>query len=387
MIAAAYIDHAATTPVRPEVVDAMTPFFGPRFGNPSSLHRWGRDARAALDDARESVARCINARPDEICFVSGGTEGDDTAVLGAWRAGRAAGRTGVVTTPIEHKAVLGATHQAVREGAEERLLDVDMNGVVVESSFDALVQPDVAICSVMWVNNEIGTQQAIPALARAARDRSVVFHTDAVQAFGKVHIDAAAQPFDLLTISGHKIGAPKGIGALYARRGTVIEPLLQGGGQERGRRPGTENLAFAVALARAAQLAVAEREAEVTRLTRLRDALEAALLERVSNIVVNGRGGHRAPHILNVSVRGADSESLLMMLDQDGIAASSGSACQSGSIMPSHVLTAIGVMPELAACSIRFSLGALTTDEHITRVAEVFPGIVERGRRLAGLAA
>ena len=387
MVADTYVDHAATTPVRPEVVEAMTPFFGPRFGNPSSVHRWGRDARAALDDARESVAQCINARPDEICFVSGGTEGDNAAVLGAWRARRTFGRTAVVTTPIEHKAVLGTTHEAAREGADERLLDVDANGVVVESSFDALVRPDVAVCSVMWVNNEIGIQQSIPNLARLAHDRGVVFHTDAVQAFGKVHIDAGTQPFDLLTISGHKIGAPKGIGALYARRGTMIEPLLRGGGQERGRRPGTENLAFAVAFAKAAQLAVAERETEVARLGRLRDALERALLTRVTDMVVNGCGGRRAPHILNVSVRGADSESLLMMLDQDGIAASSGSACQSGSITPSHVLTAIGVMPELAACSIRFSLGPLTTDEHITRVADVFPGIVERGRRLAGLAA
>lgn len=382
-----YLDHAATTPVRPEVLAAMAPFFGPRFGNPSSVHGWGRDARVALDEARSTLARCINARPDEICFVSCGTEGDDAAVLGAWRAGRAAGRAAVVTTPIEHKAVLGATHQAGREGAEERLLGVDAHGVVAATSFDALVRPDVAVCSVMWVNNEIGTEQPIADLARTTRARSVVFHTDAVQAFGKVHIDAAAQPFDLLTISGHKLGAPKGIGALYIRRGTAIDPLMHGGSQERGRRPGTENVAFAVGLARAAALAVAEREHEVARLSRQRDALEAALEAGIPDLVVNGRGAPRAPHILNVSVPGADSESLLVLLDQCGIAASSGSACQSGSVTPSHVLLAIGVAPDMANAAIRFSLGALTTDGHIARVAEAFPDVVERARRAAHVGA
>ncbi|MFL5575845.1 MAG: cysteine desulfurase family protein [Gemmatimonadaceae bacterium] len=386
-----YLDHAATTPVRPEVVAAMAPFFGPRFGNPSSMHRWGREARAALDEARERVAKCLGAHPDEVCFVSCGTEGDNLAVLGGWRAlharqGRPP-RNGVVTTPLEHKAVLAAVHQAAREGAEERLLAVDGRGVVDDASFDALVRDDVAVCSVMWVNNEVGVMQDVPALAARARERGVCFHTDAVQAFGKVAIDARSQPFDTLTISGHKIGAPKGIGAFYVRRGTLLEPLMHGGSQDRGRRPGTENVAMAVGLALAAELTVAEREEECARLGRLRDELEAALLERIPDAVVHGRGGPRAPHILNVSVPGTDSESLLMALDLAGVACSSGSACQSGSVAPSHVLSAMGVRADLATAAVRMSLGALTTEECVRRVSQLFPALVEKARRLSGMVA
>lgn len=232
-----YLDHAATTPVRAEVREAMAPFFGPRFGNPSSLHRWGRDARVALDEARERVAACLGAAPDEICFTSCGTEGDNLAILGAWRTARSRGRNAVVTTPIEHKAVLASVHHAAAEGADERTLAVDRMGVVVRESVDALVCDDAAVCSVMWVNNEIGTMQDVPGLADAAHARGVVFHTDAVQAFGKVPIDARRQAFDLLTVSGHKIGAPKGVGALYVRRGVAIEPLMHGGTQDRGGAP------------------------------------------------------------------------------------------------------------------------------------------------------
>lgn len=377
-----YLDHAATTPVREEVFEAMLPFFGPRFGNPSSTHRWGREARAALDEARERVARCLGARPDEVCFTSCGTEGDNLAILGVWRASRAEGRNAIVTTPIEHKAILGAVHHAVSQGADERLLDVDVNGVVERASFEREVREDVAVCSVMWVNNEIGIIQQIPELATAAKAKGVIFHTDAVQAFGKVMIDAASQPFDLLSISGHKIGAPKGIGALFIRRGTRLEPLMHGGSQDRGRRPGTENVAYAVGLAAAAELTVAEHENESKRLRAMRDRLEAAILARIPDAVVHGRGAERAPHVLNISVPGTDNESLLMALDLQGIAASGGSACQSGSISPSHVLLAMGVRPELASAAIRMSLGSLTTEEAIDRVAEVFPALVEKSRQL-----
>jgi len=378
-----YLDHAATTPVREAVFEAMRPFFGARFGNPSSTHRWGREARAALDEARERVARCLGARPDEVCFTSGGTEGDNLAILGAWRAGKTAARNAVVTTPIEHKAILGAVHQAAVEGAEERMLDVDANGLVVDASFDQLVNDSAAVCSVMWVNNEIGTIQSLPELAVQAKSRGVVMHTDAVQAFGKVHIDAASQAYDLLSISGHKIGAPKGIGALFIRRGTRLEPLMHGGSQDRGRRPGTENVAYAVGLATAAEMTLAEHETESKRLTALRDRLEAVIMARIPDAVIHGRGAARAPHVLNVSVPGTDSETLLMALDLKGIAASGGSACQSGSITPSHVLVAIGVRPELASAAIRMSFGALTTEECIDRVAEVFPALVEKARELA----
>lgn len=361
----------------------MRPFFGPRFGNPSSTHRWGREARAALDEARERVARCLGARADELCFTSGGTEGDNLAILGAWRAARSSGRNAVVTTPIEHKAILGAVHHAATEGAEERMLDVDANGLVVDASFDQLVDDAVAVCSVMWVNNEIGTIQSIPEFAERAKAQGVTMHTDAVQAFGKVHIDAGSQKFDLLSISGHKIGAPKGIGALFIRRGLQIEPIMHGGTQDRGRRPGTENVASAVGLATAAELTLAEHEAEGKRLSAMRDRLEAVIMERIPDAVIHGRGAARAPHVLNVSVPGTDSESLLMALDLKGIAASGGSACQSGSISPSHVLLAMGVRPDLASGAIRMSLGSLTTDECVNRVAEVFPALVERARELA----
>jgi cysteine desulfurase len=377
-----YLDHAATTPVRQEVLAAMQPFFGPRFGNPSSVHRWGREARTALDEARERLARCLGAASDEVVFTSCGTEADNLAVIGVWRARRGTGRRAVVTTPIEHKAVLAAAHQVAREGGEERLVAVQRSGLVDDASVDALLTDDVAVCSLMWVNNEIGVIQDVPALAKRARSRGVVFHTDAVQAFGKVEIDARRAEFDVLSISGHKIGAPKGIGALYIRRGTPIEPLMFGGTQDRGRRPGTENVAMAVGLAKAAELAAAEREHEWRKLEAQRDRLEAAILTRIPDAVIHGKGAPRAPHITNVSVPGVDSESMLMALDLRGVACSAGSACQSGSISPSHVLSAIGVSPDLASAAIRLSLGALTTDACIDRVAELFPALVEKARRL-----
>jgi cysteine desulfurase len=376
-----YLDHAATTPVRQDVLDAMLPFFGPRFGNPSSVHRWGREARVALDEARERVARCLGSHPDEISFVSGGTEGDNLAILGAWRA--RVSRTAIVTTPIEHKAILAAVHQAAREGATERFLVVDRDGAVSRDDFAAQMRSDVALCSVMWVNNEVGTMQPIPALAEKARERDIVFHTDAVQAFCTVSIDAASQPFDLLTISGHKIGAPKGVGALYIRRGTAIEPLLHGGSQDRGRRPGTENVAFAVGFARAAELVVEERAAERERLGRLRDRLEAMLKARIPDAVIHAQRATRAPHIIMISVPGTDSESMLMALDLAGVAASAGSACQSGNTDPSHVLTALHCPLDLAGSAVRLSLGALSTETNIDRVGEIFPALVEKARRLS----
>ena len=378
-----YLDHAATTPVREEVLEAMQPFFGARFGNPSSVHRWGREARTALDEAHERVARTLGASADEVIFTSCGTEADNMAVLGVWRARRSEGRSVVVTTPIEHKAVLAAAHQAEKEGAGLRIVRMTPDGLADDASFDSMVDEQVAIVSVMWVNNEIGVVQPVPALAARARAKGVIFHTDAVQAFGKVLIDAKSMPFDVLSISGHKIGAPKGIGALYVRRGTPIEPLMFGGEQDRGRRPGTENVAMAVGLARAAELAVVEREAECVALAAHRDRLEAALMERIPDAVIHGRGAPRAPHIMNISVPGSDSESLLMALDLRGIACSSGSACQSGSVSPSHVLAAIGVPADVAASAIRMSLGCLTTSACIDRVLEVFPMLIEKARRLA----
>lgn len=381
-----YLDHAATTPVRTEVFEAMAPFYGPRFGNPSSTHRWGREARAALDEARERVATCLGAAPDEVCFTSGGTEADNLAVLGGWRILKAQGRKAVVTSPIEHKAVLQSVHQAAKEGAEERLLKVEASGAVDLADARAQLRDDVALCSVMWINNETGVIQPIEELAALTKAAGGVFHTDAVQAFGKVEVDAKKVPFDFVSVSGHKLGAPKGIGAFYIRRGTPLEPLFFGGMQDRGRRPGTENVAAAVGLATAMELAVAEREAHWKELEALRDKLEAALVARVPDAMVHGRSAKRAPHILNVSVPGTDSESLLMALDLQGVACSSGSACQSGSITPSHVLAAMGVRADLASAAIRMSLGSLTTEPDIARVAELFPALIQKARGLAGAA-
>jgi cysteine desulfurase len=378
-----YLDNAATTPVREEVFEAMRPFFGPKFGNPSSIHSFGREARAALDEARERLAACLGAHPDEVSFNSCGTEGDNTAVLCLWRALRASGRNAVVITPIEHKAVLAAAHEVAHEGGEERILDVDSNGVVVDASFDKHVRDDVAVTSVMWVNNETGVIQDIPALAQRAKDRGVAFHTDAVQAFGKVIVDARTQPFDLLSISGHKIGAPKGIGALFIRRGTAFEPLIRGGAQDRGRRAGTENLAYVVGLATAAELAVAEREQHWKETEHMRDRLQDLLLAAIPDAVVHSRGARRAPHVLNISVPGTDNESMLMALDLRGIACSGGSACQSGSVTPSHVLSALGVAPALANAAVRMSFGPINTEADVDRVAELFPKLVAKARSMA----
>lgn len=377
---AIYLDHAATTPVRPEVLEAMAPYFGARFGNPSSVHRWGREARVALDEARERVAACLGAHPDEVCFTSGGTEGDNFAILGAFRTRRAAGRTAAVTTPIEHKAVLAAVHQVVVEGGEERIAPVTPDGVVDEAAFAALLDDRVAVASVMWVNNETGVVQPVPALAERTRAAGALFHTDAVQAFGKVPIDARRTPFDLLTISGHKLGAPKGIGALFIRRDTAIEPLLHGGSQDRGRRPGTENVAFAVGLACAAELMVAEHEAELVRLQALRDRLEGGIRARVPDAVIHGAGAERAPHVVNVSIPGTSSESMLMALDLRGIACSAGSACQSGSVSASHVLSAMQVPPALANAALRLSLGALSDEGGVDRAVDVLAMLAGKAR-------
>jgi cysteine desulfurase len=381
-----YLDHAATTPVRREVLEAMLPFFGERFGNPSSMHRWGREARVALDEARERVAACLGAHTDEIIFTSCGTEGDNLAVLGAWRAQRERGRRAISTTPIEHKAVLAAAHQAESEGAELRLLPVSCDGVVDMDAIRDAMDDQLAICSVMWINNEIGTIQPIPEIAALAQENGVVFHTDAVQALGKVEIDVRKLPVSMLAVSGHKIGAPKGVGALFIRRGTPMQPLFFGGGQDRGRRPGTENVAYAVGFATAAELAVAEREEECARLRAMRERLEHAILQQVPDAIIHGREAERAPHIINISIPECDAESLLMALDMRGVAASAGSACQSGAASASHVLTALGVDANEASGALRLSLGSLTTEEHVTRVSELLPALVNKARGRAAVA-
>ncbi|MDQ3309479.1 MAG: cysteine desulfurase [Gemmatimonadota bacterium] len=376
-----YLDHAATTPLRPEVRDAMLPFWDECFGNPSSVHRWGRMARAALDTARAQLAEVLGASPGEIVFTRGGTEADNLAVLG--RARMAPGAP-VVCSAIEHRAVLAAGDAAASEGATLRLLTVNRQGVVELDVLEELLRQNPAVVSVMWVNNEVGTVQPVREIAERCRAAGVTFHTDAVQALGKLAVRVDEVPADLLSISAHKLGGPKGVGALFVRRGTEVAPLLHGGAQERGLRAGTEDVAGAVGLATAAMLAEAERITEMERLRSLRDSLEAGLRERVADMMVNGEGTERSPTILNVSVPGADPEMLLPALDAEGLAVSSGSACSSGAVRASHVLVAMGLPAELAGPSVRFSLGRTTNREHIERALAIFPGVVERLRAFAG---
>ncbi|MBV9108048.1 MAG: cysteine desulfurase [Gemmatimonadetes bacterium] len=372
-----YLDYAASAPVRPEAREAMLPFLVGRWGNPSSLHRFGREARAALEDARARLARVIGASPGEIVFTRAGTEADDLAVLGRTRALPGAP---VAVSTIEHKAVLESAHAAEREGSPVILLPVDGNGVVRMDAVDAALERRPAVLSVMWANNEAGVLQPVREIAERCRGAGVAFHSDAVQALGKVPVRADEVPVDLLAFSAHKVGGPKGIGALFVRRGTQLRPLLFGGGQERGLRPGTEDVAGAAGFAAAAEAAEAAREVEMARIAALRDRLEAGLRSRIPGLVVNGAGAPRLPTVSNVSIPRADPEMLLASLDLQGIAASSGSACSSGAVEPSHVLTAMGIPAEMAGPSVRFSLGWGTTDEEIDRVLDVFPALAERVR-------
>lgn len=377
-----YLDHAATTPVRPEVLEAMLPFFNVSWGNPSSSHRFGRAARAGLEQAKREVAEAIGAEPNQVIFTSGGTEADNLALIGSALAARSHGRRmHVVTTAIEHKAVLAAAHAVVTLGGEETVLGVDDDGTVRFDELDAALSREPALVSVMWVNNEVGAVQPMNEIGARCATAGVPLHSDAVQAFGKLPIDLAACGCRLLSISGHKIGAPKGIGALIVRDRRIVDAIIHGGGQQYGIRPGTENVAGAVAMGHAARLARQELEAESARIGALRDTLRAGLAAAVPDIVVHDHGV-RAPHILSASVPGADAEALLMHLDLAGIACSGGSACSTGAVEPSHVLTAMGVERSLALGTVRFSLGHDTSASDIDAVIQAFPGIVARVRQL-----
>lgn len=379
-----YLDHAATTPVRPEVLEAMLPFLGGTYGNPSSAHRFGRAARAGLDQARRDVAQAVGAEPSQVIFTSGGTEADNLAVLGAALAARDRGRPmRVAVSAIEHKAVLAAAHEVAHLGGEEERLPVDAGGQLDLDALDAALARQPACVSVMWVNNETGVIQPIAEVAARCRAAGVTFHTDAVQAVGKLPVDLAALPGALLSLSGHKLGAPKGVGALIVRERGTVDPLVHGGGQQFGLRPGTENVAGAVALGRAALLASREREADVAHCTRLRDRLAEGIRAALPDVLVLAEGAPRAPHVLGLCIPGCDSEALLMHLDLAGIAASSGSACSTGAVEPSHVLTAMGVPRQLALGALRFSLGRETTEADVDRAVAVLPGVVARVRQLA----
>jgi cysteine desulfurase len=378
-----YLDHSATTPVRPDVLEAMLPFLNASWGNPSSSHRFGRAARAGLEQGKRETAEALGVEPNQVIFTSGGTEADNLALIGAALAARAHGRRmHVVTTAIEHKAALASCHAVVALGGEETILGVNGDGLLLLDELDAVLTHEPALVSVMWVNNEIGVIQPMAEIGARCRAAGVPLHSDAVQAFGKVPIDLDAANCRLLSISGHKIGAPKGIGALIVRDRKIIEAIIHGGGQQYGIRPGTENVAGAVALGRAALFAKHELDEHVARLTRLRATLLERLRAAVPDLVVHAEHVPHAPHILSVSIPGAESESLLMHLDLAGVACSGGSACSTGAVEPSHVLMAMGVERSLALGTIRFSLGHETTDDDIARLAELFPAVVERVRQL-----
>ncbi len=356
------------------------------FGNPSSSHRFGRAARAGIEQARRQVAEAVGSEPSQVIFTSGGTEADNLGIVGAALAARDRGAAMcAVVSAIEHKAVLAAAHAVCHLGGREVLLPVDGGGQLQLDALDAALRDRPAVVSVMWVNNETGVLQPVQEIAGRCREAGVIFHTDAVQAMGKVPVSVTALSCTLLTISGHKIGGPKGIGALIVRDRKAVEAIIHGGGQQFGIRPGTENVAGAVALGRAAQLAASEQAATAERLCGLRNELGARLKAAVPDLVVNAESSPRAPHLLSIAVAGADSEALLMHLDLAGIAASSGSACSTGAVEPSHVLVAMGLPHQLALGAIRFSLGRESTREDIERAVETVPTVVAKVRKLAGV--
>jgi cysteine desulfurase len=375
-----YLDHAATTPVRPEVAEAMQPYLSGRFGNPSSIHAAGRQARAAMDEARDSVAAALHADYGEICFTSGGTEADNLALIGTMFAAPE-NRNHLVVSAVEHHAVLHAARFLESRGYGVTWLGVDREGFVDGDALAEAVTDRTALVSIMHGNNEIGTVQDVARFARVAHDRGALFHTDAVQTLGFLPLHVRGIDCDLLSVSAHKVYGPKGVGTLYVRTGVKLSPILFGGAQERERRPGTENTAGIAGFGAAIQLSQGEREGEAARLAELRDRFAESMLNAIPDARLNGpKGSRRLPHIVNISISGCEGSALLMNLDRAGICASSGSACSSGSIEPSHVLKAIGLPDDLAASGIRFSLGRGTTAEQLDATVEALRSIVSRIR-------
>jgi cysteine desulfurase len=378
-----YLDHNATTPVEPEVLAAMLPYFSGDYGNASSIHTFGQRARSAVETAREHVAVLIGARPQEIVFTSGGTEADNHAVFGI--AESATPPAHVITGTIEHEAVLNTCQALEKRGVSVTYLPVDRDGQidVDELREDLRLHPETVLITVMHANNELGTVQPLEEIGRIASESDVYFHTDAVQSAGKIPIDVNAMKIDLLSLSGHKLYAPKGIGALYIRGGTRLRQLLYGGHHQRGFRPGTENVAGIVGLGKAAQIAKASLATDAARVSTLRDELERALLQRVPDSRINGAGAPRTPNTTNIIFPGIEGEALVIALDLKGLACSTGAACSSGAVEPSHVLTAIGLPADEARASLRFSLGRHTTAADIDFALQAIPAAVSQLRELS----
>jgi cysteine desulfurase len=382
---AVYLDYNAATPVDRLVLEAMLPYLSNGFGNASSIHSAGQHARAAVNAARESVARLIGAKPAEIVFTSGGTEADNLAILGTVRA-EATARQHVITTVIEHHAVLNTCQALGKSGGQVTYVRVGPDGIVDPDDIRRALTPETILISVMHANNEIGTIQPIEEIGRIAADADVYFHCDAVQSAGKLPLEVNRLGVDLLSVSAHKIYGPKGVGALYVRAGTPLEPQFFGGHHERDRRPGTENVPGIVGLGKAAALARAHLEDDASRLAALRDRLEESLLSSISLVRVHGDRKGRVSNTTNLGFASAGGEALLIALDLEGIACSTGAACSSGAVEPSHVLTAIGLSEEEARSSLRFSLGRDTTTAEIEEAIRVIPRVVERIRALSPLA-
>lgn len=376
-----YADNAATTPLSESAFRAMTPYFKEYYGNPSNIYSLGRQAKKALETAREAVAECLGAQPGEIFFTSCGSESDNWAVKGAASRLAGSGKRHVVTTKFEHHAVLNPCLALEKLGFEITRLDVHGDGLVRPEEAEAAIRPDTALVSVMYANNEVGTVQPIGEIGEICRRRGVLFHTDAVQAAGHLPIGVNALNVDLLSISGHKFNGPKGVGVLFIRRGAELESLIDGGAQERGRRAGTENVAGAVGLAAALKESCAHMAENAARLTALRDRLIAGALA-IEGSRLNGDPEKRLPGNVNVSFEGVEGETLVLLLDEKGICASSGSACTAGSVDPSHVLLALGLPKELARGSLRLTLGNGNTSEDVDRILEVLPEAVGRIRSM-----
>jgi cysteine desulfurase len=379
-----YLDHNASTPLHPDVLAAMAPYFGERFGNPSSVHAWGREARHALEEARVGLARTLGvADRDCIVFTGGGTEADNLALVGVLGA-RGESSRHLLVSAVEHHAILHTAEHLERLGVAVTRLPVDRDGLLDPDDVRRALRPDTALVSLMHANNETGVLFPIPEIARICREWGVPLHTDAVQSFGKIPLAVDPLGVDLLSVSGHKIHGPKGTGALYIRRGIRMAPLIHGGGQERYRRGGTENVAGAVGLARAANLMQQDIAGAVDRVAALRDRLESDLMASIPGVRRNGHVRQRLPHASSLAFDGVDAESLVVALDLEGIGVSSGAACSSGSVTPSHVLTAMGLPPDMTGSSIRFSLGRWTSAEEIDEVVRAVPPIVARIRRASG---
>ena len=370
-----YADNAATTSVSKTALEAMLPYLTQNYGNPSSLYSFGQKAAEALQSARETVAGCINADPREILFTSGGSEADNQAIVSAAKLGARKGRKHLISTRFEHHAVLHTLAKLEKEGFEVTLLDPHADGVIRLEDVEAAIRPDTALVTVMFANNEIGTVQPIAEIGALCRSRGVPFHTDAVQAAGHMPIDVKAMNIDMLSISGHKFHAPKGVGVLYARRGMVLTNLIEGGAQERGKRAGTENVAGIVALAAALKESCEHMEENTARILPMRDKLFAELA-KIPHSKINGSLAHHVPGTVNMCFEGIEGESLLLLLDDNGICASSGSACTSGSLDPSHVLLSIGLPHEVAHGSLRLSIGEYNTMEEIDHIIETVPKVV-----------